>query len=232
MHHLCNRMVIVGISLMIGVASISCCRRGPTCRRQHPVVEQQPISSLAQSGKTERDPCCEYFEDFSSLPTDCESDRCAVNWCDGVDTTKSQVCSPPRALRIQPSQSSSSGQALRVWFGDLNVSKIRVELRYSQWEGNPPVPDLASSWLEVNFVSTDDFDSQRCPNSGYKQILQLNRTWSVSKPECYHECVEVEPEDHHRALYIRFRKRGSASTTPILLIDDLRVEVIEEADPE
>lgn len=212
------------------LALVACLLFLPSCCST-PDAGKPPTSSSRSEERASTESvqsCCAYREDFALvIPQDCVDDDCEVIWCDDAETGSS-ACSPPRGLRVEPNK-LSTGTVLWVGFGERKVSEVRIGFHYVQWEGNPPVPDLASSYLEVKRSSADGFDPDRCPQSGYSEARWLNRT-SSTMLDCTAEEYSHRPEEGDTGVLFRFRKHGTYGQTPILTIDDLWIDVVAADD--
>ncbi|MBK7404100.1 MAG: ATP-binding protein [Phycisphaerales bacterium] len=170
------------------------------------------------------DGCCAYREDFDEGgPSDCHGDGCEVVWCADAEICSSE-CSPPHGLEVRPNK-TSTGTVLWVGFGGHTVSEVRIGFKYIQWEGYPPVVDAASSYVEVKGSRSGDFDPDHCPQSGYTPVRTLNKT-SSTMTDCNDESCVYHPDEGEKGVLIRFRKKGTYTKTPILIIDDLSVDVV------
>ena len=185
--------------------------------------------SKAQDSKALAVDCCTYFEPFMTVSVkDCESDRCEVHWCEGAETVKfSCAGSPGRALGVRASESGTGWPVARVSWGERDAREVRIEFRYMQLQGEVPDPDLANSRLEIQWSESNTFDPDRCPTSGFKKILCLNRTSDLNLT-CFPASIAVPVPEGAKAVYIRFAKSKSTPHTPLLNIDDLRITVVED----
>lgn len=171
---------------------------------------------------------CEYTEAFASPPRDWACDGLRAKWCaEGVDWAGKSGCDAPGSLRITPGASETA----RLWyfFGDAPRPRaVRISFKYLQWEGNPPVPDLAPSYLDFRTEVDGGFDAANCPDpETFTEALWLNETFSPPSTTCAEAVYELAVDDNVQAVYWQFRKRRPSSGSGIvMLIDDLKIVTV------